>query len=190
MVLQIFNMQESKSVKVPVPIGVKLYVEKCPKTQEEEEDMSWVPYASAVGSLMYAMVYTILYIAHAVGVLRRYMSKIGKEHWVVVKRVFRYLHGTTDYAICYQGIPGPGIVINVHRFVDVDWDGDIDRRISTIGYMFNLFGWSISWMSKRQVVVAHSTTEVQYMESTHESKEVVWLQRLCSNIGFVHKSIS
>ena len=65
--------------------------------------MSRVPYASAVGSLMYAMVYARPNIVHAVGVLSRYMSKLGKEHWTVVKRVFRYLHGTTDYAIYYQG---------------------------------------------------------------------------------------
>ena len=98
-VLQRFNMQESKSVKVPIPVGVNLSVEQCPKTQEEEEDMSQVPYASAVGSLMYAMVYTRLNIAHAVGVLIRYMSKLGKDHWIDVKRVFIYFHGTTDYAI-------------------------------------------------------------------------------------------
>ena len=93
-------MHESKLVKVPIPVGVNLSVEQCPKTQEEEEDMSRVPYASAVGSLMYAMVCTRPDIAHAVGVLSRYMSKPRKEHWTVVKRVFKYLCGTTDYAIC------------------------------------------------------------------------------------------
>ena len=60
--------------------GVKLSVEQCPKTQEEEEDMSCVHYASAIGSLMYAMVYTRPDIAHAVRVLSRFMSKLGKEH--------------------------------------------------------------------------------------------------------------
>ena len=93
-------MQESKPVKVPILVGVKLSIEQCPKTQEEEEYMSWVPYANAVSSLMYAMFYTRPDIAHAVGVLSRYMLKLGKEHWTVVKRVFRYLRGTTDYAIC------------------------------------------------------------------------------------------
>jgi hypothetical protein len=55
---------------------------------------------------MYAMVCTILDIAHAVGVLSRYVSKPGKEHWIAIKRVFRYLCGTTNYAMCYQGRPG------------------------------------------------------------------------------------
>ena len=113
-------MKDSKSMKVPIPVGVRLSVEQCPKTQEEEEDMSRVPYAGAVGSLMYAMVSTTLDIAHAVGVLRRFMSKPGNEHWTVVKRVFRYLRGTSDYGLCYQGRPGLDRVLDIYGFVDVD----------------------------------------------------------------------
>ena len=79
-ILHRFNMQECKPVKVPIPVGVRVSVEQFPKTQEEEEDMSHVPYASAVVSLMYAMVCTRPDIAHAVGVLSKYMSKLGKEH--------------------------------------------------------------------------------------------------------------
>jgi hypothetical protein len=60
---------------------------------------------------------------------------------------------------------------------------------SRSGYVFNLFGGEISWMSKRQVVVELSTTEDEYMEATHVSKEVVWLQRLCSGIGLVHQAV-
>ena len=75
-----FNMQDSKLVKVPIPVGLMLSVEQCPKTQEEEEDMSRVPYASVVNSLMYVMVCTRLEIAHGVGVLNMFMLKPGKEH--------------------------------------------------------------------------------------------------------------
>ena len=57
----------------------------------------------------------------------------------------------------------------------------MDHRRSTSGYVFNVFGGSISWMSKKQDVVALSTTEVEYMAATHASKEVVWLQRLGLN---------
>jgi hypothetical protein len=71
-------------VKVTIPVGVKLFVDQCPKTHEEQEEMSHVPYASAVSCLMYAMVCTIPDIAHAVGVLRSYMSKLGKNHWTTV----------------------------------------------------------------------------------------------------------
>ena len=96
-------MHDSKPVKVPVPIDVRLSAEQCPKTQKEEEDMSRVPYASAVGSLMYALVCTKPNIAHAVGLLSRFMSKSGKEHWTTVKPIFMYLRGTSDYGLCYEG---------------------------------------------------------------------------------------
>ena len=73
-------MKEYKPIKVPILIGINLSADQCPKTQEEEEDMSHIPYATMVRSLMYAMVYTKLDVAHAVGVLSTYMSKPGKEH--------------------------------------------------------------------------------------------------------------
>jgi hypothetical protein len=137
--------------------------------------MSHVPYASAVGSLMYAMVYTRSYIAHAMGVLSRYMSKPEKEHWTIVKRVFRYLRDTTNYGLFYQERPGLDRVVYIHGFVDADWAGDMDRRRYTSGYVFNLFGGEISWMRIIQAIVALSTTEVEYMAATHASKEAIWL---------------
>jgi len=81
-------------------------MDQCPKTHEEEEDMSHVPYVSVVGSFMYTTVYTRTYIAHVVGVLSRNMSKPRKEHWIAVNKVFKYFCGTTSYVLCYQGIPG------------------------------------------------------------------------------------
>eukprot|EP00253_Pinus_taeda_P036187 PITA_36187 len=164
-------------------------VAKCPKTQEGEEDMSCVPYASVVGSLMYEMVYIRPNITHAVGVLGRFMSKPGKEHSTIVKWVFRYLRGTSDYGLCYQGRLGLDRMLDIHGFVDADWAGDLDQRRSTSGYVFNLFGGAVSWMSKKQSIVALSTTEAEYMEATHASKEAVWLQRLCSSMGLVQENI-
>eukprot|EP00253_Pinus_taeda_P024426 PITA_24426 len=101
------------------------------------------------------------------------MSKPGKEHWTSVKRVFRYLRGTSDYGLCYQGRPGWDRVLDIRGFVDADWAGDLDQRRSTSGYVFNLFGGAVNWMSKKQSVVALSTTEAEYMAATHASKEAV-----------------
>ena len=84
-VLQHFSMENAKAVNIPLPSHLKLTKEMCPKTQEEEDKMSKVPYASAVGSLMYAMVCTGLDIAHVVGVVSRSISHPGIEHWNVVK---------------------------------------------------------------------------------------------------------
>jgi hypothetical protein len=119
-ILQRFNMQECKPIKVPIPIDVMLYVNQCPKTREEEEYMPHFLYVSVVGSLMYVMVCTRSKIAHVVGVLSRYMSKLRKEHWTMIKRVFRYLHGTASYGLCYQGIPRLDKVLEIHVFVDAD----------------------------------------------------------------------
>ena len=86
------------------------------------------------------------------------MSNPGKEHWTIVKRVFRYLCGTSDYGLFYQGRLGLGRMLDIHGFVDTNWAGDLDQRISTSGYVFSLFGGAVNWMSKRQSVVALSTT--------------------------------
>ena len=67
-------MENAKVVSTPLPSHLKLTKEMCPKTQEEEDKMSKVPYALAIGSLMYAMVCTRPDIAHVVGVVSRYES--------------------------------------------------------------------------------------------------------------------
>jgi hypothetical protein len=151
--------------------------------------VSRVPYASAFGSLMYAMVHTRPNIVHAVGVLSRYMSKPRKEHWITLKMVFKYLCCTASYGLCYQGRPGLDKVLEIYGFLDVDWDGYVDHRISTSEYEFNLFGGAISWRRKRQSVVALSNTEFEYMVATHASKEASWLQILCSGIGLVQQDV-
>ena len=73
-------MHNEKTVSTHLSIHLKLSKEMCPNTQEDIEYMSKVPYSSALGSLMYAMVWKRLDIAHVVGVVRKYMNNIGKEH--------------------------------------------------------------------------------------------------------------
>jgi hypothetical protein len=142
----------------------------CPKTQEEIEYMSRVPYSSAVGSLMYAMVCTRPDIAHAVGVVSRYMKNPGKEHWEVVKWILRYLRGTATHALFFGGSN-----IFLQGYVDSDMAGDKDNKRSTTGYVFTIGGTIVSWISKLQKVVALSTIEVEYVVATEASKEMIWL---------------
>jgi len=66
--------------------------------------MSNVPYASAVGSLMYTMLCTRPDICFVVGLMSRYQSNPGQAHWQAVKRVERYLRGTANLVLCYQGV--------------------------------------------------------------------------------------
>ena len=102
-VLERFKMQDAKPVSTPLASHFKLTKEMCPKTQEEIDYMSKVPYSLAVGSLMYAMVCTRPDIAHVVGVVSRYMNDPGKEHWMVVKWILMYLRGTTSHALYFGG---------------------------------------------------------------------------------------
>ena len=95
-VLQCFSMENAKAVSTPLPGHLKLTKEMYPKIQEEEDKMSKVPYASTIGSLMYAMVCTRPDIAHIVGVISRYMSHPGIEHWNAVKWILGYLRGTSN----------------------------------------------------------------------------------------------
>ncbi|XP_059073514.1 secreted RxLR effector protein 161-like [Cryptomeria japonica] len=175
-VLEKFNMIDCRQLVVPVAQGMKLSVEDCPKSPTEMEDMTKVPYASAVGSLMYAMVYTRPHISLAVGVLSRFMVNLGRPHWNDVKRVFRYLKSTSQYALCYYGNSDRSKrSISIRGFVDSDRAGDIDNRRSTSGYIFLVNGGAVSWMSKRQVVVTLSTTKVEYMVVTHDLKKLFGL---------------
>jgi hypothetical protein len=100
-VFERFSMENAKPVSTPLANHFRLSTSQCPKTVEETEDMSKVPYASAVGCLMYAMVCTRPDLAHAVSVVSKYMADPGKQHWNAVKWIFRYLKGTTDYGITF-----------------------------------------------------------------------------------------
>ena len=174
-------MQDCKLVKVAIPVGTKLSVDQCPQSQEEREYMACVPYANAIKNIMYAMLGTRPDIAHVVGVLTIYMETLGKENWEVVKRVFRYLCGTTYLVIFYHGNRKE---VGFHGFVDSNQAGDIDGRWLTSGYILILFGGAISWMSRKQFVVTLSTTKAKYITATHASKEIVKLEQLYIDIGF------
>ncbi|GAA0162317.1 transmembrane signal receptor [Lithospermum erythrorhizon] len=102
-ILSRFGMAFAKPIDTPSASNAHLSVEFAPKSSEEKEYMSYVPYVSAVGSLMYAMVCTRLDLAHTVSVVSRFMEEPRKEHWQAVKRIFRYLRGTSDVSLSYGG---------------------------------------------------------------------------------------
>ena len=90
-VLSRFGMQNCAPGDTPVAKGDKLSLLQCPKTDLEVKEMQDIPYASAVGSIMYAQVCTRPDITYIVGMLGRYLSNPGMDHWKAVKRVLRYL---------------------------------------------------------------------------------------------------
>nr|GFA45998.1 retrovirus-related Pol polyprotein from transposon TNT 1-94 [Tanacetum cinerariifolium] len=89
------------------------------------EMMSKVPYANAVGSLMYLMVCTRPDIAYAVSVVSRYLANIGKNHWEAVKWILKYLRGTVNMGLVYG--TNRGNHIGITGFVDSNYVKDLDK---------------------------------------------------------------
>ena len=99
-----------------------------------------IPYASTVGSLMYAMVCTWSDIRYAIGVVSRFMSNPGREHWVVVKWILRYLKGTSS--VCLRLGLGKHLW---EGFIDPDMSDDVDTNRSTSKYVMTYAGGAVSW---------------------------------------------
>ena len=177
-VLKRFNMDDTKPVSTPLASHFRLSREQSPKTEDEMACMDKVPYASAIGSLMYAMICTRPDIAHAVGVVSRFMSNPGKEHWEAVKWIFRYLKGNPSLSLCFTksktGLQG---------YVDADNGGDIDSTKSTTGYVYTFGGTAICWVSKLQKIVSLSSCEAEYVAVTEATKEMIWLQSFLEELG-------
>ena len=179
-VLDRFNMKNAKSVSTPLAHHFKLSSTQCPKTDDEIQEMSKVPYASAVGCLMYAMVCTRPDLAQAVSMVSKFLSNPGRPHWDAVKWIFRYLRNTTNYGIMFSRQPEDPLVAG---YVDADYAGDLDNRRSTTGYVFTVAGGPICWKSMIQSIVALSTTESEYMAAAEAAKEALWLTGLVRELG-------
>ena len=100
-ILKRFNMEQSKKGFLPVPRGNPLSVTQCPATAKDREEMAAIPYASAIGSIMYAMLSTRPDVALAISLTNRFQSNPGKEHWNAVKNILKYLQRTKDMFLVY-----------------------------------------------------------------------------------------
>ena len=151
-VLERFNMQNCAPGDTPVAKGDKFSLGQCPKIELERKEMENYPYSSAIGSLMYAQVCTRPDIAYIVGMLGRYLSNPGMDHWKAAKRVMRYLQKIKDRMLTYRRSNH----LEVIGYSDADFAGCQDSRKSTSGYIFMLAGGAISWKSVKQTLVAGS----------------------------------
>ncbi|KAM2811016.1 hypothetical protein COP1_043727 [Malus domestica] len=180
-VLSRFQMEQSKKGFLPVGHGIHLSKSMEPKTHEEIRQMSCIPYASAIGSLMYAMICTRPDIAYAVSITSRYQSNPGSEHWTAVKTVLKYLRRTKDMFLVYGGASE----LRVEGYTDADFQSDVDDRSSNSGYVFTLNGGAVSWKSKKQSVIADSTTEAEYVAAAEAGKEAFWMMKFITELGVV-----
>ena len=88
-VLKKFKMDQSKKGFLPVLQGVKLCKTQSPTTAEETERMKVIPYASAIGSIMYAMLCTRPDVCLAMSLARGYNGNPGVDHLTMVKNILR-----------------------------------------------------------------------------------------------------
>ena len=95
-VLKRFSMENFKKGYLSIPSEITLSKRDCATTLEERERMNRIPYASVVGSIMYAMICTRPDVAYSLGVVSRYQSDPGQAHWKVVKTILKYLRNTRD----------------------------------------------------------------------------------------------
>ena len=179
-ILERFSMVNSKKGFLPFRHGVALSKSQCPSTQEERESMSRIPYSSAIGSLMYAMLCTRPDICFAVGMVSRYQSDPGLAHWTAVKHIIKYLKRTKDHMLVFGGED----LVTI-GYTDSDFMSDQDSRRSTSGSVFTLGGGAVSWMSVKQKCIADSTTEAEYVAALEASKEAAWLRKFLVEFGVV-----
>ena len=76
--------------------GKHLSKSMCPKTQEERDNMSRIPYASAIGLIMYSMLCTRPDVSFSLSIASRFQANYGEEHWTAVKNILKYLRRTKD----------------------------------------------------------------------------------------------
>ena len=148
-ILKKFNMDQSKKGLLLVLQGVRLSSAQCPTTAEDIEKMSVIPYASAIGSIMYAMLCTRPDVNLAVSLVGRYQSNPGKEHWTAVKNILKYLKRTKDMFLVYGGDEE----LVVKGYVDASFDTDLDDSKSQTRYVYILNGGVVSWCSCKQSIV-------------------------------------
>jgi len=173
-ILHRYGMENANTVSTPMDHKTRL--DNVSNNADAEADQAL--YQSIVGSLMYAAQATRPDIAFAVAALSRYLLKPYKTHMTAAKRVLRYLKYTADAKLVFPG-PG-GSSEGLVGYTDSDWAGDKHDRKSQGGYIFQMSGAPISWKSKKQTVVARSTTEAEYLacsEATREAQGLVYLHR-------------
>lgn len=177
-VLDRFGMANCNAVATPADNTQNL-------SDYQADETTNFPYREAVGSLMYLAVATRPDISFAVSNVSRYLEKPAEAHVNAVKRILKYIKGTTDMGIRFEG----GKILDFCGYSDADYAGDKKTGRSTSGYVFMFGGGIISWCSERQKSVALSTTESEYMAAAHAIKELVWLEGLLSTLIDLNKPI-
>jgi hypothetical protein len=167
-----FRMQDCKPASIPMQPNLNLAIAE--KSDEK------LPYRELIGSLLFIARTTRPDIAYAVGKLGQFTSGYDESHWNCAKGILRYLKGTITSGIQYT--PSKEFILSAYS--DSDYAGDRIDRKSTTGFVFMVNNSPVSWCSKKQPVVAVSSTEAEYVALAAAAKEIVWARKFLAEIGF------
>lgn len=171
-VLKRFGMEDSKPVALPA--------ESHSAIDQDDDVESDVPYQEAVGSLIYLAHATRPDIAFAVNKAAQFNSKHNAAHWKAVKKIFRYLRGTTKFNLVFSPTRSPELI----GYSDSDHGSDPSDRKSQTGYVFMLSNGAISWKSTKQKIIALSSTEAEFIALTSTMQEAIWIKQLLAELQF------
>jgi hypothetical protein len=163
-ILKRSNMLECKSMNTPMEAKLKLLVD----TSSYLIDATL--YRQIIGSLIY-LTNTRPNICFAVNTLSQFRVEPGRVHLVAAKHVMRYLKGTMDYGLSYDGDHD----FTLSGYTDADWAGSVADRKSTFGCCFSLGSSMISWQSRKQSSISLSTAEAEYIAACSASCEAIWI---------------
>ena len=109
--------------------------------------------------------------------MSRYTQSPNQDHWTIVRRVLKYLRGTINYGLCFNGFPSV-----LEGFSDANWILDLDEMKSTSGYVFILSGSAVSWKSAKQTCISRSTMEAEFIALEKASSEDEWVRNFLADI--------
>lgn len=176
--LQRFQMLHTKPIKTPMVAGKPMSITEGKPLDRQTE------YRSLVRALQY-LSHTRPDISFAVNRLSQFLKQPTEVHWNAAKRILHYLKGTLYYGI--HIVPSDNLTLV--GYSDADWACCPDDRRSVGGYCVFLGNSLISWSSKKQSVVARSSTESEYRSLAQHAAEMSWLQELLSELKFKCSSI-
>uniref|UniRef100_A0A2N9HY79 Reverse transcriptase Ty1/copia-type domain-containing protein n=1 Tax=Fagus sylvatica TaxID=28930 RepID=A0A2N9HY79_FAGSY len=166
------GITDSKIVDTPIEYNNRL------NTHDGEPLPDATLYRQLVGSLVYLTV-TRPDISYAVHIVSQFMAAPRSLHYAAVLRILRYLKGTLFHGLHFSSQSS----LTLQAYSDADWAGDPTDRRSTTGYCFLLGDSLISWRSKKQSVVARSSTEAEYRALADTTAELLWLRWLLQDLG-------
>jgi hypothetical protein len=154
------------------------------EANESNEIETNFPYRQIVGSLMYAATGTRPDIITAVAIASRFLANPKKIHCDMVRQIMYYLRQHPSRPLTYRKYQNPQLEV----YCDSSYANTEDyASISGFGVMFG--NSLVAWSSKKQPVVALSSTEAEYVAVTGASQEALWFQAVLKEIGIVQSTV-